>query len=117
MAKRREYLLLLQAEIGHAHECDAAHRESVQVHETVDGQTVWKGDVEVFDLVGHAEAKICYAWWYDDRVKVARVVTVLGKPPVSSPAMAVMSAVFFDAQPVNPGQRCVTQNHTSKRGR
>jgi hypothetical protein len=32
------------------------------VHETFQGQTVWAGEVEVFDLVGHPKAKRCYAW-------------------------------------------------------
>jgi hypothetical protein len=99
MAKRLEYLPLLSARIERAHQCYAVHRESVHVHEMVDGQTVWKGEVEVFDLIGHAEAKICYAWWYEERDRGLRVVTVLEKPPIDSPAMAVKFAIFFDAQP------------------
>jgi len=65
----------------------------------IDGQTVWKGDVEVFELTGHAEAKKCYAWLYEDESKRARHVTVLDKHPVSSPEMAVKSAIFFNVQP------------------
>ena len=100
MAKRLDYLALLQARIRQVHQCEAVYRESVHVHETVDGKTIWKGDVEVFDISGHANAKKCYAWFLDEKSESARFVTVLEKPPVNSPAMAVKSAIFFNAQPV-----------------
>jgi hypothetical protein len=118
MAKSVEYLLLLQAWIEQEHQCDAVHRESVHVHETVDGRTIWKGDVEVFDLIGHVGAKGCFAWWYDDGSKGVQVVTVLERAPVTSAAMAVKSAVFFDAQPAPYPRRdssstgSTTQSHT-----
>jgi len=30
------------------------------VHEMIEEKTIWKGDVEVFDLYGHPSAKKCY---------------------------------------------------------
>ena len=99
MAKQLHYLALLQSTIQEMHRCDAAHCESVHVHETVDGQTIWQGDVEVFDLDGHAEAKRCYAWTDDQELHGARFVSVLERPPVDSAAMAVRAAIFFDVQP------------------
>ena len=94
-------LALLQTRIEEVHRCDAVHCESVHVHETMDGQTIWKGDVEVFELDGHTEAKKCYAWSCDQEQN-KQLVTILEKPPVDSPAMAVKAAIFFDAQPVQP---------------
>ena len=99
MAKRLDYLALLQERIQRTHQCEAVYRGSVHVHETIEGQTIWKGDVEVFQLNGHAEAKKCYAWIATEKGKSAQLVTILGKPPVNSPAMAVKSAIFFNAQP------------------
>ncbi len=99
MAKKLEYVALLKSRIEKLHECEAVHRESVPVHETLHGQTIWKGNVEVFDVNGHAEAKICYAWSWDADDRGVRYVTILKKPPVNSPSMAVKSAIFFDAQP------------------
>jgi hypothetical protein len=33
------------------------------VHEKAPtGETAWEGDVEVFDLIGHAKVKRAYAW-------------------------------------------------------
>jgi hypothetical protein len=98
---------LLQSAIEQRHQCLAIHREGVYVHETVDGQTIWEGDVEVFDLTGHAEAQRCYAWSHREK-RVSghvlnsdhfRLITVLGKRPVDSPQMAVRTAIFYDFQP------------------
>ena len=36
------------------------------VHEVFRGETVWQGDVEVFDLTGHPKAKRAYAWSHLD---------------------------------------------------
>ena len=102
MVKSLSYLSLLQSAIREKHHCDALHRESVPVHETTwDGQTIWEGDVEVFELRGHAEAIKCYAWSDHQEHKV-RYVTVLKKPPVDSATMAVRSAIFYDVQHVQP---------------
>jgi len=100
---------LLREVIEQRHRCAAIHRESVYVHETVDGQTIWEGEVEVFDLNGHAEAQKCYAWSHHEKGKGSRVlhsenlrlITVLGKRPVDNPQMAVRAAIFYDYQPVS----------------
>src|SRR3712207_8912290 len=42
------------------HHCRAEHVRSAHVVEKF-GDTVWRGVVEVFELVGHPEAKCCYA--------------------------------------------------------
>jgi hypothetical protein len=101
---------LLQRAIQQRHRCIAIHRESVHVHETVDGQTIWEGNVEVFDLKDHVEAEKCYAWSHREEglsghvlnSETMRLITVLGKRPVNSPEMAVRTAIFFDVQPVLP---------------
>jgi hypothetical protein len=74
----------------------------------LDGQTIWEGNVEVFDLKDHAEAERCYAWSHREEgmnghvlnSENMRLITVLGKRPVNSPEMAVRTAIFFDVQPV-----------------
>jgi len=99
VAGKPDYLASLQVAIRLVHQCNAIHRQTVSVHETVDSQTIWKGEVEVFDLTGHAEAKKCFAWSHSQKGKGVRFVTLLEKWPVNSPEMAVKSAIFFDAQP------------------
>ena len=80
------------------HNCGAVYRETVPVHEVFRGQTVWQGEVEVFDLFNHPKAETCYAWSHaegpDD--KGERFVTVLEIPPVESPVTAVRASIVAD---------------------
>ena len=76
------------------HGCDAEWVGSVPVTETFQGQVVWDGTVEVFDLIGHPTTSRCYAWSHavegsDNR----RFVAVLHQPPVDSPRAAVRAAI------------------------
>lgn len=100
MANKQNYLARLQVVIQQLHNCGAVHRETVPVHEVFRGQTVWKGEVEVFDLNGHPKAKRCYGWSHpegeDD--KGERFVTVLEIPPVVSPITAVKAAIVSDSK-------------------
>jgi hypothetical protein len=70
------------------------------VHEVFRGQTVWCGEVEVFDLTGHPNAARCYGWSHpdgpDDRGE--RFVTVLELPPVVPPVTAVRASTMADSK-------------------
>lgn len=95
-----EYIENLRAVIGKVHGCDSKHVESVPVHEVFQGNTAWRGVVEVFDLIGHPKAKRCYGWShlegeYDERT---RYVAVLEIPPVVSPETAVRTSIVADAK-------------------
>jgi hypothetical protein len=102
MASDLTHLKLLQIAIRLEHGCSAFHRQTVPVHETVAGKTIWKGDVEVFDLDEHPTAKTCYAWWQNKWSPSKRYMTVLEKQIINSAEMAVRAAVFFNAQPMLP---------------
>jgi hypothetical protein len=78
--------------------CRAAHAGTVPVTEVFRGRTVWSGDVEVFDLTGHAKARRCYAWGYPRERGPREVLTVLEVPPVTSPETAVKVAVAAHAK-------------------
>ena len=84
----------LRQAIRDLHGCDSTHVESVPVTETFQGQTVWDGTVDVFDLEGHPTATRCYAWSHalDDSEK-RRYVAVLHEGPVDSPQAAVRAAI------------------------
>jgi hypothetical protein len=66
--------------------------ESIPIHETFEGQTVWEGIVHVFDIEG---GQRCYAWAHleDGQSGKQRIVTVLHQPPVDSPLAAVQAAI------------------------
>jgi len=83
----------LQGAILKLHGASAEHVESVPVRETFQGQTVWDGVVEVFDLTGHATASRAYAWSHEADSGGRRFVAVLHAAPVDSPLKAVRAAL------------------------
>lgn len=89
------YIEELQDVIHRLHGARATHVKSAPVTETFQGQTVWDGVVEVFDLIGHPKANRVYAWAHetDDPKQPKRYVTVLHLPPAVSPETAVKSAI------------------------
>jgi hypothetical protein len=69
-------------------------RKSVPVKEVLEGETVWEGVVQVFDIQGHLTATRCYAW--SQRIghsRKRRFFAVLHQGPVNSPQMAVRAAI------------------------
>jgi hypothetical protein len=85
----------LRDAIHKLHGVNATHLESVLVHETFQGQTVWKGIVEVFHLEGHPKTDTAYAWLHDtgDPEKPFRHVTVLRVHPALTPLAAVQAFI------------------------
>ena len=97
---KQDYLAQVQVAVSQLHNCGATWRETVPVHEVFKGQTVWQGDVEVFDLTGHPKAKRCYAWSHLDGPKDERTrfVAVLEIPPVVSAETAVRVQIVKDVK-------------------
>jgi hypothetical protein len=93
------YLSELRKAIKAVHGLDAAHIQTVPVKEVFRGEVAWQGEVEVFNVTGHAKAKQCFAWGVrraDD--KGWDVTAVLGVPPVTSPELAVKAAIAAHAR-------------------
>jgi hypothetical protein len=78
------------------HGAEATHVQSVSVRETHNGETLWDGVVEVFDLAGHPKANRIYAWSHDtdDPKRPRQHITVLHIPPVVSPQTAVQAVIL-----------------------
>lgn len=69
------------------------------VVEEFQGQTIWQGDVEVFDIRGHPKATRGYGWGYvPNEGGGRRYFTVLELPPVNSPQTAVKAAIMSEIQ-------------------
>ncbi len=79
------------------HGCESLHVESVAVKEVFEGQTVRESKVEVFDLVGHRQAKRASAWSYRDGNQ-NKTFAVLEIPPVDSPESVVKVAIASKAR-------------------
>ena len=72
--------------------CKVRHARSSAVIEGFEGEHIWDGVVEVFDLEGHSRAKQCYAFLFaEDGHSVIK--TVLGVPPVKSELDALRIAI------------------------
>jgi hypothetical protein len=101
-----DYIGELKNLIRQLHGCEAAHAETVPVKEVFRGQTVWEGEVEVFNIRGHPKARRCYAWAHatgeDDKGK--RYVAVLELPPVESAQTAVRAAIIDEARKQQKGR-------------
>ena len=89
----------LQEVIRKLHGVEATHVETVPVKETFQGQTVWEGHVEVFD-VDHPQTSRMYAWSHDtdDPSSPRRHVTVLHLPPAITPLRAVQASIVSDVR-------------------
>jgi hypothetical protein len=93
-----DYIGEIQAVISNLHGCDSKYLETVPIIEEFNGQTVWEGEVEVFELIGHPKAERCYAWGHatGENDQARRYVTVLELPPVDSPQTAVRAGVVSE---------------------
>jgi hypothetical protein len=95
----------LRGIIHRLHGADATHRESVPVKESFNGETVWEGIVEVFDLRGHPKASTVYAWSNDTGdPERPHHVTVLHLGPIASAAHAVRAAIVQEFRSLEPTQ-------------
>ena len=92
----------LRDAIRELHGTEATHIETVPAKETFQGQTVWEGDVEVFDLADHPKASRVYAWSHGDPDNPQHI-TVLQIPPATTPLRAVQVAIagMFREQEAN----------------
>ena len=88
----KAYIERLQQVIFHLHKAGSTWVESVPVHEVFRGKTLWKGDVEVFNLTGHPKAKRCYGWTYGEPEEF---ITILELPPVTDAQSAVKVGVSY----------------------
>lgn len=91
-----DYIAELADAIRHLYHTEPVYVETVPVKEVFQGQTVWEGEVEVFDLTDFPDASRVYAWTHetDEVDQPKRSVTVLHVPPVVSPELAVRASII-----------------------
>src|ERR1700734_3473109 len=95
MACKSTEILLLKAAIQQSHNCNATHYKTVLVHEKFQGETLWHGEVEVFEVSGHPKATRCFAWLGEEEGKGVRPVAILAHGRVNSPEAAVNIAIVL----------------------
>jgi hypothetical protein len=80
------------------HGCEATWVESVPVTETSGGETVWDGEVQVFQIQGHRGAQRAYAWSHATEGTTRRFVAVLGVGPVQDAVSAVRASIVAESR-------------------
>ncbi len=90
------YIEELQQVIRELYGSDSTHVETVPVKEVFKGETMWDGEVEVFDLADHPKTDRVYAWGYVDDNDEKQHVTVLHIPPATSPEHAVRASIIAE---------------------
>jgi len=86
---------VLEKAILDLHGCKSAWVKSVPIKEIFEGETVWEGVVQVFDLIDHLTAKRCYAWLHElEGSKKRKFFAVLHRGPVDSPETAVRASII-----------------------
>jgi hypothetical protein len=61
------------------------------VHEQFEGETVWEGEVLVFELSDHPTASKCFAWEVD-----GEITAVLAEGPIQTATDAVRASIWAD---------------------
>ena len=85
--------------IKQMHGCDARWLESLPVHEKrTDGRTIWQGEVQVFELVGHPIAARAYAWSHTTKGNERKVHAFLEVLPVRDATTAVRAWIRAELQ-------------------
>ena len=100
MANKQDYLAQVQVAVSQFKNCAPTCFKPVPVRKVFRGETIWQGDVEVFDLQGHPKAKHAYAWGHLDgkHDQRTRFVAVLEIPPVDSAQKAVQVQIVKDVK-------------------
>lgn len=73
------------------------------IHETFEGELVWAGHVQVFDLSDHPSCQLAYAWSHEvnDNGR-RRFYAVLHTGPIKSALDAVRGSIAADWQAEHP---------------
>lgn len=87
----------LQDAIRHMYGLEATWVETVAVNEAFQGETIWRGEVEVF-AVEHPQTKTVYAWSHATTGRRRRFHAVLGVGPIDSPLKAVRASIVGDTK-------------------
>jgi hypothetical protein len=98
VANKQEYIERLKVAIRQLHKCEAEHVGTEPVKEVFGGETLWEGDVEVFNVTGHARARRAYSWSKNPDTPQEKLTAVLEIPPVRSALDAVKVAILAEAK-------------------
>jgi hypothetical protein len=89
----REYRMQLLTAIENRAKCPAVYIQTQPVRLSIDGQVVWNGKVDIFQLKEHPQAQQAFGWGVEKADKKMEYITVMGIPPLDTPLAAVKGYV------------------------
>jgi hypothetical protein len=92
-----EHIEAIARAVERAADCPATHVETVAVVDTLRGQTMWEGTVEVFALLRHPQAQRAYGW-IEGKGQDRRFTAVLEIPPVVDALTAVRASIVSQSK-------------------
>jgi len=95
-----EYIDNLMEAITAMHDCRCSHFGAEHVCEVYGGETVWDGNVEIFELQGHPTAKIAYGWAWDGEEGEPEYIGILKTPPIKTARDALKAAIVSGSFPI-----------------
>lgn len=100
LVANKVYIDRWQGVIAHSHKCNAVRAKAVPVRGVFRREPVSRGDLELFNLTGHPNAKPGCAWSRLDAAKDerSRFGARLEMPPVVSAASVVRLQIVNDAK-------------------
>jgi hypothetical protein len=114
-----DYIEEIQAVFLKLHGCTAKYIETVAVLEEFQGQTVWQGEVEVFELFGHPTAQIGYGWGHSEGAndQGRRYIAVLQLSPVDSPQTAVQAGIMQEIRDARRKAKATSRATSFQKGK
>jgi hypothetical protein len=96
MVPNPERIEALLQRIEQAHACRAIHLQTVLVERTADGEILWSGEVEIFQVEGHPKARTAYGWGMRGTDGTTDWVTILGLTPTVDANKAVQAYLMSE---------------------
>lgn len=88
----------LREAIRHLHGCDSRFVAWERARDEFKGAVAFDREVGVFELVGHADAALAFAWTEPGTGTKRRFFAVLAVPPIDSAVAAVRASIAADAR-------------------
>lgn len=89
-----EYIQKLTEAIEAVHECRCSHFGAEHIREEHEGELIWEGDVEIFQIEGNPKANVAYGWGWDAGNGEVEFIGILHVPPIESAREAVKAAII-----------------------
>lgn len=90
---KKEYLEGLKVAIRHLYKVESEYEKTTPIREVFLNKTVWEGEVETFNLIGHPDSQLCFGWGHIENNNL-EYIAILKKSPIDTPLDAVRAFII-----------------------